>query len=191
MLRNLRFALIMSQDKEPQPGSESEPVAPRDARAGRPWLLLEAAKEYCRMVTRWFRHSEQALSEKKREFLTQADLGSPRVKDEIAAITDLVQSLRSDQNRIYDGLRRGADPRRPAKRSGERTEERNAAVLEALIGIDHSIAAWLRLKESFPDQTDDILTLLLQLDRLRKSAEAEFPGARAAARTAGGTREES
>lgn len=48
----------------------------------------------------------------------------------------------------------------------------------ALIAIDRSIAAWLRLKEFFPDKTDSILTLLVHLDRLRRAAEKEFPEAR-------------
>ena len=50
----------------------------------------------------------------------------------------------------------------------------------ALIAIDRSIAAWARLREHFEaGHGDAILDLLVQLERLRREAEREFPRARA------------
>jgi hypothetical protein len=50
----------------------------------------------------------------------------------------------------------------------------------ALIAIDRSMAAWARLRSRFENEHGDaILALLVQLERLRRAAEAEFPQARA------------
>jgi len=48
-----------------------------------------------------------------------------------------------------------------------------------LIAIDRSLAAWGLVYQAYPRYEDDVLRLLLHLDRLRKSVEAVFPDARA------------
>lgn len=49
----------------------------------------------------------------------------------------------------------------------------------ALIAIDRSIAAWARLREFLDGEADAILDRLVQLERLRRASEREFPRARA------------
>jgi len=53
----------------------------------------------------------------------------------------------------------------------------NGSAKVALIGIDRSIGAWAKLYELFPDQSDTILDILLQLDRLKKKIDITFPNA--------------
>jgi len=48
-----------------------------------------------------------------------------------------------------------------------------------LIAIDRSLGAWGLVYREYPRYEDDVLPLLLHLDRLRKSVEALFPEARA------------
>jgi hypothetical protein len=48
----------------------------------------------------------------------------------------------------------------------------------ALIGIDRSIAAWGKMYAIFPEKEDEIIELLVQLERLRRFTEKEFPDAR-------------
>jgi hypothetical protein len=48
----------------------------------------------------------------------------------------------------------------------------------ALVAIDRSLAAWARLREHLSGESDMILDLLVQLERLRNSVEREFPRAR-------------
>lgn len=55
----------------------------------------------------------------------------------------------------------------------------NGSVKVALIGIDRSIAAWTRLRAHLPDRADELLDVLVRLDRLRRATEAQFPDARA------------
>jgi len=48
----------------------------------------------------------------------------------------------------------------------------------ALIAIDRSIAAWGQMREHFVEHRDDILDVLVHLDRLRRKTETLFPDAR-------------
>jgi hypothetical protein len=48
----------------------------------------------------------------------------------------------------------------------------------ALIAMDRSLAAWGELYHHFPESQDEILDLLVHLDRLRRRTEQEFPAAR-------------
>ena len=54
----------------------------------------------------------------------------------------------------------------------------DGSVKVALIGMDRSIGAWGALREYFPEKADDILDILVHLDRLRRKAEHLFPNAR-------------
>lgn len=60
----------------------------------------------------------------------------------------------------------------------ELLKEADGSVKVALIGIDRSIIAWGILRDCFPEKTDDLLSILLHLDRLRRQCEKEFPNAR-------------
>ncbi len=57
-------------------------------------------------------------------------------------------------------------------------KDSDGSVKVALIGIDRSIAAWGKMLSFFPEKEDEILELLVQLERLRRSTEKEFPDAR-------------
>jgi hypothetical protein len=49
----------------------------------------------------------------------------------------------------------------------------------ALLGIDRSLAAWAILRQAFPEHADEILDILVDLNRLRTAGETRFPDARA------------
>jgi hypothetical protein len=48
----------------------------------------------------------------------------------------------------------------------------------ALIGIDRSISAWGIMLRYFPAYEDELLKILVVLEKLRKKVEKEFPDAR-------------
>ena len=48
----------------------------------------------------------------------------------------------------------------------------------ALIAIERSLAAWVAMREMFPEETDSMLEILLHLDRLRRSVKRKFPRAK-------------
>jgi len=137
-----------------------------------------AGMNYIKMVDRWFKTGESALREKEEEILAQAKLGVTRVKEEVASLTDVVEILRWYQHQICVKLMRGLDTDKEEEAKSEFPKDSDGSVKVALIAMDRSIAAWLRLKEFFPDKTDSILMMLVHLDRLRRAAEKAFPDAR-------------
>jgi len=150
----------------------------RKERIAKKHPIARAGFKYIKMVDQWFKTGEGALREKEEEILAQARLGVTRVKEEVASLTDVVEILRWYQHQIYVKLMRGLDADHGYEATSEFPKDSDGSVKVALIAMDRSIAAWLRLKEYFPDKTDSILTMLVHLDRLRRAAEKEFPDAR-------------
>ena len=140
--------------------------------------LTKLAFAYGEMVDEWFESGKEALRAKEGEIMEQAKLGVEKVKEEVASLTDVVEILRWYQHQIYVKLLRGLDADKEVEASSELPRDSDGSAKVALIAMDRSIAAWLRLKEFFPDKTDSILTMLVHLDRLRRAAEKEFPDAR-------------
>ena len=62
--------------------------------------------------------------------------------------------------------------------SGDFSRDSDGSAKVALIGVDRSIGAWVRLRDHFPEKEDAILDVLVLLDRIRKRTESDFPGAR-------------
>ena len=151
----------------------------RKRRAAEKHPLARAGMNYIRMVDRWFKTGEAVLKEKEEEILVQAKLGVGGVNEEVASLTDAVEIVRWYQHQIYVKLMRGLDADKEYEATSEFPKDSDGSAKVALIAMDRSILAWLRLKEFFPDRTDSILTLLVHLDRLRRAAEKEFPKARA------------
>ncbi len=52
----------------------------------------------------------------------------------------------------------------------------------ALIGIDRSLAAWGEVREMLPELGEEVFDMMLELDGVRRCAEAVFPNARAVRR---------
>ncbi len=65
-----------------------------------------------------------------------------------------------------------------AMRAAEESDANGSAKV-ALIAIDRSIAAWMRMRPHLPDRADELLDVLVMLDRLRRTTETQFPEARA------------
>lgn len=140
--------------------------------------LAKAAFAYDELVDEWFRSGQAALQAKEEEILAQAKLGVERVKEEVIGLTDVVEIIRWYQPQIYVKLMRALDADREFEAKSGQPRNSDGSAKVALIGMDRSIAAWMRVKEFFSDQTDSILTMLVHLDRLRRATEREFPGAR-------------
>ena len=156
---------IGRQEEERQLAAENHPLA-------------KSGFAYGEMVDEWFQSGEDSLRAKEEEVVAQASLGVTKVKEEVASLTDVVEIIRWYQHQIYVKLVRGLDADKEYEATSELPKDSDGSAKVALIAMDRSIAAWLRLKEYFPDKTDSILTMLVHLDRLRRAAEKEFPNAR-------------
>lgn len=142
-----------------------------------------AAKAYGEMVNRWFDSAEELFEKKGDEVALKARLELPEADPgaEAAGLKDAVEIIRWYQHQIYVKLMRtvqGELEDRP-KILAEFAKDSDGLAKVALIAMDRPIAAWGEMRSYFPEREDDILDLLVHLDRLRRKTETEFPEARA------------
>jgi hypothetical protein len=142
------------------------------------------------------------------ERLDELEIAGVNVSAEVADLNDAVEVIRWYQYQIQVKLMRAISSRLNEDDSefewvetdeqwkaeleqrediGDETEmemepdqkDSDGSAKVSLIGIDRSIAAWSRLLAAFPEQEDNLLAILVQLERLRRATERRFPDARA------------
>ncbi|MBL7075417.1 hypothetical protein ISS37_09300 [candidate division KSB1 bacterium] len=142
-----------------------------------------AAKVYGEMVDNWFDSAKGLFEKKGDELSLKVRLEIPDVNPigEAASLKDAVEIIRWYQHQIYVKLMRairGSLQERP-EILDEFPRDSDGSAKVALIAMDRSIAAWGEIGNHFPEREDDILDLLVHLDRLRRKTEKVFPAARA------------
>ena len=158
-------------------GTEEERVR-RDAESHD---LAVWSGEYMKTVDKWFKDQEGAFKRRGDALILEHEMGIPGGDPErqVMDLKDCVDVVRWYQCQINVKLMR-------ALMQGERWEDdedgfssdSDGSAKVALIGVDRSIAAWVELCEQFPNERDNIIDVLVLLDRIRKRVEREFPGAR-------------
>ena len=129
-----------------------------------------AAILYAGMVNEWFAAVDE-FSEVEESLLT---LPPPTVEEPILVI-------RHYQYFIYPKIVRAIEGHLSKKEAADSEMEVDVCgtAKVALIAIDRTLAAWSVLYGEYPAQEDSTLSILLHLDRLRRSVEVVFPAARA------------
>lgn len=141
------------------------------------------AETYAKMVEDWF-DSKKSLFEQKQDNLNlkvQLELPDSDPFKEADEIKDTLDVIRWYQHQIYIKLLRavrGDLPEDPPELD-DFPKDSDGSAKVALIAIDRSIAAWGQMYKHFPEHTNDILDILVHLDRLRRKTETTFPNARA------------
>ncbi|MEI8187251.1 MAG: hypothetical protein WCG19_11220 [Chlorobiaceae bacterium] len=128
-----------------------------------------AALVYSGMVNEWF----AALDDVEAEEAHPANY--PLFLDEH------LQVIRHYQYFIYPKIVRAIEGRlnEPFSAQDEAQNDACGSAKVALIAIDRSLASWSILYAEYPDYEDKTLSILVHLDRLRRSLEVVFPAARA------------
>lgn len=142
-----------------------------------------AAGVYADMVDAWFESAGELFAEKEDELnlMVRLNIVGAHPHEQAARIEDAVEVVRWYQYQIEVKLLRalrGALQERPAILD-DFPKDSDGSAKVALIAMDRSIAAWGELYRQLPEAQDDILDLLVHLDRLRRRTEQEFPAARA------------
>ena len=141
--------------------------------------LAKTAEAYAHTVTQWFEQQSSKMepvsdvlegSDPEREFDDHVD----------ADIDEYVEVIRWYQFFIAAKLIRALMSRvdEDDYLDDESARDSNGSAKAALVGIERSIGAWKLMCDSRPEESDTIRKLLLDLEKLRLSAETEFPGAR-------------
>lgn len=145
-----------------------------------------AAKVYGEMVDNWF-DSARGLFEKKEDKLNmkvRLRIGDVNPFDEVASLKDAMEVIRWYQHQIYVKLVRAirGTLEETSRIPDEFPKDSNGSAKVALIAVDRSIAAWGVMHNHFPEREDEILNMLVHLERLRRKTEETFPNARALVR---------
>jgi hypothetical protein len=133
------------------------------------------------MVDSWFKKNQAIFRQREQDLTTELSIGLEQKKlyNEAKSIVDATEVISWYQFQIHIKLMRAlSNPDVDEEIEDEIQNDSNGSAKVALIGMDRSIGAWARLNEHFPDQSDEILDILLLLDQLRKKTEKIFPLAR-------------
>ncbi len=128
-----------------------------------------AALHYAGMVNEWFAATDK-LPDAEESLLTHPPL----------FLEESIQVIRHYHYFIYPKIVRAVEGRLGGEAASNRDlcDDASGTAKVALIAIDRSLAAWSLLYKEYPEQEDSTLSILLHLDRLRRSVEVVFPDAR-------------
>jgi hypothetical protein len=141
-----------------------------------------AAKAYSQMVKNWFDSAKELFEGKAEDLSLQVRLELPNSSpvEDAAGLKDSVDIIRWYQHFIYVKLVRAitGSLEEASQDLAAVPGDANGSAKIALIAMDRSIAAWGQMSQHFPQHKDNILDILVHLDRLRGKAEELFPDAR-------------
>jgi hypothetical protein len=128
--------------------------------------LTKAGKKYANAASDWFRELDQAYE----------------VPENFEQLEDAREVVQWYQYQIAVKTMRALSGRKEELEEDPETfefpKDSDGSAKVALIGIDRSIAAWRLMQLSLPERSASIVTLILQLERLRNRLEKAFPEAR-------------
>ncbi len=142
-----------------------------------------AALTYSHMVDEWFNNELRLPLQHVRNLERRVEKGLTTVasaKGELVRLNDCVEVIRWYQAFIYVKICRAfmSLVEEEDDKALATTRDSAGSAKVALIAIERSLAAWVAMREMFPEETDSMLEILLHLDRLRKSVKRKFPKAK-------------
>ena len=195
-------SLVAKPARKPKPGTAKkhaagtptiEAAAAHEKRLDRRARTLgqretNAALTYSHMVDEWFNNELRLPLQHVRNLERRVEKGLTSVasaKGELVRLNDCVEVIRWYQAFIYVKLCRAfmslveeEDERGAAGPVLAVARDSSGSAKVALIAIERSLAAWVAMREMFPEETDSMLEILLHLDRLRRSVKRKFPRAK-------------
>jgi hypothetical protein len=141
----------------------------------------KAANAYAKIVNAWFKEHMPRLERKRSNvaLLEELEIDSAQQQRELSKVIDAVEVIRWYQYQIYVKIVRACTSLSPmSEEPDEYPKDSDGSAKVALIGIDRSIGAWGIIRKEAPEQADEVLDILLHLDRLRRRIEKKFPDAR-------------
>jgi hypothetical protein len=124
---------------------------------------------YAGMVNAWFADADDSSVEEL----------SP-LSNYPPSLEEPVQVIRHYQYFLYPKIVRAIEGRMTGISAfiNDLENDANGTAKIALITIDRSLASWSLLYNEYPEREDSTLSILVHLDRLRRSIEVVFPAAR-------------
>lgn len=170
----------------PDPDWETREAAHREAVRQHP--LSRLALDYRRQAGAWLKDSDADLKAYARGLLdaVRSEFNGDDLEEEARQVGEMIEVvawyhtfISSKVSRAVGGLLEhgGAGADSGGVLAGIRLEDANGSGKVALMAIDRSMAAWLRLREVLPGHESAILNMLALLERLRRGLGNSLPGA--------------
>ena len=135
------------------------------------------SQEYISIITAWFDGVKDLLAHKTEALENNSRIGIE--DDEAKELHDIIEIISWYKYQIHVKINRGLHGKfDDMEEDADFPKDSDGSIKVALIGTDRSIAAWGKMLSIFPEQEDEILDILVQLERLRRYTEKEFPDAR-------------
>jgi hypothetical protein len=137
------------------------------------------AMQYADCVKDWLESSKHLFKEKQENLISCLEMALPGSNPVGQAddITGSVEVIQWYQHFIYVKLMRALHGLFRREEDEIEMYDANGSAKVALEAIDRSISAWGRLLDHFPEQEDKLLSILVNLQQLRKITEDTFPDA--------------
>ena len=144
--------------------------------------LCVLSKKYYMVADKWFKNSENSFKKKGKQLQTQIDLELPNndPEKEVELIGELFDVIEWYLHFINMKLIRATKSKMQFLNDTEEifhAEDANGSAKVAIIAIERSISAWAKLMEIFKEDEDEILDILVILEKIYKLAKKEFPKA--------------
>jgi len=187
---NLHAAVDLLRDMATERGIDLEAedssaeVIEHDRQRSEEHPLAKCAEDYAIKMDAWFKTHQDLLNEKRGELISADEAGLPgrnpvREAEEIRDALEVINWYQFQiAAKVVRALHQEPDDAEDEADADACADDSSGSAKVALIGIDRSLAAWTRLREHIPQEGDEILDILVHLDRLRRAIEAEFPSAR-------------
>lgn len=142
--------------------------------------IWEKGMRYFKSVDAFFKNNADFISEKGVEVQQRKDMELPIDFDTLSSLSDALDIIRQYAAFISVKARRaisGMDNMNDTDTWGDPPyqSDANGSAKITIITIERSLGAWEILRKNWPEKTDEILDLLIQLSRLRKEMERLFP----------------
>ena len=143
--------------------------------------IIQSAWGYFVTVSDWLKQAEPVLEAKEEELNQKLQLAFPDVNPEQEAedIIDCLEVIQWDHTFINSKVNRAVRGKIHGDEDimEEWEKDSNGSAKIALLSIERSIAAWMKLRRYFPEHRDELLGFLLTLNRMREGLLRDFPNA--------------
>lgn len=141
----------------------------------------QQAKKYGRKVNQWFEEASGDFEDIEEAMLTKLKLGLPEddIKQEAERLGKLTEIIRWYQHQIYVKIMRALQARYDSfDESDSIQNDANGSAKVALMGIERSMSAWVKLLNHFPNFEEAVFSLLVLLEQTKRSLLDTFPKAK-------------
>lgn len=144
--------------------------------------LSVLSKKYAEENERWLGKNKKQLESVKDEFLENARLGltEGKAKESLLEVSEAVEVIHWYSFQIHVKIMRALQYENsfPDEDDDPVQNDANGSAKVALIGTERSVFAWTVLLSRFEEHEDEILRVLVLLEKIKKGILKEFPDVR-------------